>query len=117
MNTLKRTFVQIVLVLGLALILTTALASSTPQRITTATPVQHVVVIFDENISFDHYFGTYPNATNPMNEPVFTAAPNTPGVNGFTPALLNNNPNLTNPFRLDRSMAMTCDNDNHYTDE
>jgi len=24
----------------------------------TATPIKHLVVIFDENISFDHYFGT-----------------------------------------------------------
>ncbi len=24
----------------------------------TATPIQHIVVIFQENISFDHYFGT-----------------------------------------------------------
>jgi phospholipase C len=29
------------------------------------TPIQHLVVIFQENISFDHYFGTYPIATNP----------------------------------------------------
>jgi phospholipase C len=28
------------------------------------TPIRHVVVIFDENISFDHYFGTYPHAAN-----------------------------------------------------
>ena len=27
------------------------------------TPIKHVVVIFGENQSFDHYFGTYPNAT------------------------------------------------------
>ena len=26
----------------------------------TATPIKHLVVIFDENNSFDHYFGTYP---------------------------------------------------------
>ena len=26
----------------------------------TATPIKHVVVIFDENVSFDHYFATYP---------------------------------------------------------
>ena len=26
----------------------------------TTTPIEHVVVIFGENISFDHYFGTYP---------------------------------------------------------
>jgi phospholipase C len=26
----------------------------------TRTPIKHVVVIFQENSSFDHYFGTYP---------------------------------------------------------
>src|SRR5580658_9126172 len=26
----------------------------------TATPIRHLVVIFNENVSFDHYFGTYP---------------------------------------------------------
>ena len=26
----------------------------------TSTPIKHVVVIFQENVSFDHYFGTYP---------------------------------------------------------
>ena len=30
-----------------------------------ATPIQHLVVIFQENVSLDHYFGTYPYATNP----------------------------------------------------
>src|SRR3954451_20479301 len=29
-----------------------------------ATPIQHLVVIFQENVSFDHYFGTYPKAAN-----------------------------------------------------
>ena len=24
----------------------------------TTTPIRHLVVIFDENVSFDHYFGT-----------------------------------------------------------
>ena len=38
----------------------------------TATPIKHLVVIFGENISFDHYFGTYPNATNPPGEPSFS---------------------------------------------
>jgi phospholipase C len=89
-------------------------ASSTP---TTTTPIKHLIVIFDENNSFDHYFGTYPHATNPPGEPVFTPAPNTPTVNGLSGALLTNNPNSTGPFRLDRSQASTCDNDNHYTDE
>lgn len=84
---------------------------------TTVTPIKNLVVIFQENNSFDHYFGTYPNATNPSGEPAFTAKPNTPSVNGLTPGLLSNNPNSTGPFRLDRSQASTCDNDNHYTDE
>jgi len=83
----------------------------------TTTPIKHLVVIYDENISFDHYFGTYPNATNPPGEPAFTASPNTPAVNNLTRTLLNANPDSAAPFRLDRSEAVTCDNDNHYTDE
>ena len=58
------------------------------------TPIQHLVVIFQENVSFDHYFGTYPNATNPPGEPAFKALPDTPSVNGLSGALLTNNPNL-----------------------
>ena len=46
--------------------------------------IRHLVVIFQENVSFDHYFGTYPNATNPEGEPAFHAVPGTPGVNGLT---------------------------------
>jgi phospholipase C len=83
----------------------------------TATPIKHVVVIFDENNSFDHYFGTYPSAANPPGEPQFIPLPGTPSVNGLTPALLANNPNSVAPFRLDRGQEALCDNDNHYTDE
>jgi phospholipase C len=83
----------------------------------TLTPIKHLVVIFDENNSFDHYFGTYPFATNPPGEPPFFAAADTPPVNGLSGALLLQNPNTVAPFRLDRSQASTCDNDNHYTDE
>jgi phospholipase C len=88
--------------------------------------IKHVVVIFDENISFDHYFGTYPNATNPSGEPAFTPADGTPTVNGLTGSLLTANPNstnaangdgATNPFRLDRSQAATADQDHDYTPE
>src|SRR6202163_3973384 len=46
----------------------------------TATPIKHLVVLFQENISFDHYFGTYPNAANPPGEPPFTALPGTPSA-------------------------------------
>ncbi len=93
----------------------TGFASAQSQN--TTTPIQHLVVIYDENQSFDHYFGTYPHAANPQGEPVFTAAANTPEVNGLTGTLIAHNPNTSPPFRLDRTMNVTCDNDNHYTDE
>jgi phospholipase C len=84
----------------------------------TATPIKHLVVIFQENISFDHYFGTYPNATNPAGEPAFHASANTPTVNNLqNGALLTNNANLGNPQRLDRTEQVTCDQDHDYTDE
>ncbi len=83
----------------------------------TATPIQHLVVIFQENVSFDHYFATYPVATNPPGEPPFTAAPGTPTVNGLSGALLTDNPNLSNPQRLDRTQASTCDQNHGYTAE
>ncbi len=63
----------------------------------TTTPIKHLVVIFDENISFDHYFGTYPNAANPPGEPTFTASPNTPTVNNLTG--LCSTPTRTQPLR------------------
>ncbi|MCW3013385.1 MAG: Phospholipase [Solirubrobacterales bacterium] len=95
--------------------LVTAL-SAAPARATT-TPINHVVVVFDENISFDHYFGTYPTAANPAGEPAFTARAGTPAVNGLSGALLTANPNGVNPFRLGRAQAATCDNGHTYTAE
>ena len=86
----------------------------------TMTPIKHLVIIFDENNSFDHYFGTYPVALNPPGETPFHAAPETPAVNGLTRTLLSNNPNLANagnPIRLDPTQAATCDNINKYTPE
>src|SRR6516164_4501708 len=82
-----------------------------------ATPIRHVVVIFQENVSFDHYFATYPDAANPAGEPAFHAGPGTSTVNGLNGPLLTNNPNAANPFRLDRSQAVTCDQDHDYTAE
>src|SRR4030088_2495304 len=83
----------------------------------TSTPIKHLVVVFQENVSFDHYFGTYPNALNPQGQPAFHAAPGTPTVNGLNEPLLQRNPNLSNPQRLDRSQAHTCDQDHDYTHE
>jgi phospholipase C len=85
------------------------------QTTTTATPIKHLIVIFQENVSFDHYFATYPNAVNGNNEPLFHANSSTPSVNGLSAGLLTDNPNLVNPFRIPRSNASTCDNDHLYT--
>jgi phospholipase C len=91
-----------------------------------STAIKHVVVIFSENISFDHYFGTYPSAANRPGEPPFHAVAGTPAVNGLTQALLSSNPNAfnsangkgaTNPFRLARADAATADQDHAYKPE
>src|SRR6195952_1630252 len=85
----------------------------------TATPINHLVVIFQENVSFDHYFGTYPNATNTSGQH-FTAAPATPAVNGLSGALLTANPNGVHPRRYDPTNindVLTCDQNHNYSDE
>jgi phospholipase C len=106
----------------------------------TATPIKHVVIVFGENVSFDHYFGTYPTAQNNTGETAFTAAAGTPAVNGLktpldvnnnfaaiaSPTLLTANPNsitidggtaAANPFRLASSQANTSDQGHGYTAE
>jgi len=111
----------------------------------TATPIKHLVVIFQENVSFDHYFGTYPKAQNNAGETPFHALPGTPKfINTLvTPLdvnhhfkllegvdLLNKNPNssagtgatingafASNPFRLTPAEALTSDQGHNYTPE
>lgn len=96
--------------------------------INTATPIKHLVVIFQENVSFDHYFATYPKAANVEGEPAFTAAADTPtDIDTLAHAgLLETNPNKTNaangadaaaPFRLDRTQAATNSQNHGYTAE
>ena len=96
-----------------------------------ATPIQHVIVLFQENVSFDHYFGTYPNAlyngtttgNDPTGAPSFMPVNNTPTVNGLSPELLTNNPNKTttgvqrNPQRLSPAQAYTCSVNHNYGPE
>jgi len=72
----------------------------------TSTPIKHLVIIFQENVSFDHYFATYPNTTN--------LAFHTSSVNGLNTELLTHNPNLVTPFMIPRSKALTCSNDHSY---
>ncbi len=97
----------------------------------TTTPIKHVVVIFQENSSFDHYFGTYPVAGNPEGVPQFFATVDTPTVNGISAvaptagpftdvasgALFTQNLNPTAPFLIGRDNALVCDQSHAYTDE
>jgi phospholipase C len=127
---------RIGMAVGLTALLIPALANSAsakPPAEATATPIKHLVVIFQENVSFDHYFGTYPHAANTSGQP-FHPARRTPTVNGLgntsglggTGTLLTNNPNRddngnqVNPHRLDPANindVLTCDQDHNYNDE
>lgn len=105
--------IAIVLISGMLIsqnnVLSNGFASNT-------TPIKHLIIMFQENVSFDHYFATYPKALNQNNsEPVFQPKPDTPTINGLSSGLLKSNPNLVNPFRIARSNASTCDNDHTYT--
>jgi phospholipase C len=132
------------IVLGVVTLLVAATATSSAasraQRTAApATPIRHLVVILQENVSFDHYFGTYPEAANTDGQR-FVAAPGTPAVDGLTAAespsipaglrhpddLTASNPNSSLPQRLDSSVMgpagngngeLTCDQDHNDSDE
>ncbi|MBM4792051.1 alkaline phosphatase family protein [Streptomyces sioyaensis] len=93
-------------------------AAGAPDSSRTATPIKHVVVLFDENISFDHYFATYPKAAN-TDGTKFTASPRTPRDidNLRTAGLLKHNPNQYAPKRLTPAQAVTCDQTHDYGPE
>jgi phospholipase C len=106
-------------------------SNTTPPVVVTPTTasaaIKHVVVIFGENISYDHYFGTYPNALNLPGETPFTPVANTPTSNNYVsdPGLLTANPNLngqnlagaSNPFRLSPRQAWTNSQSHSYGPE
>jgi len=93
-------------------------AESQASTVATKSPIKHVVVIFQENVSFDHYFATYPKAANLTGEPRFrNSGLATPSVNGLNDVMHAFNPNSVAPFRLSRAQNYTCDQDHDYTPE
>jgi phospholipase C len=76
--------------------------------------IKYLVVIVQENVSFDHYFATYPHAANRSGESVFEARLGTPSINGLNSGLIANNRNSTKPFRLDRSQLFLCNPTPYY---
>jgi phospholipase C len=111
---------------------TQAATTPTPVAVAPSTAIQHVVVIFGENISFDHYFGTYPQAAN-TGGTTFTATTGTPtNISNYitNPTLLTANPNENSanlvsasnsipadPFRLAPNQAGTGDQNHNYGPE
>jgi phospholipase C len=61
--------VAAVLAAGLASDFPAAAGAGNHDKQSTATPIEHLVAIFQENVSFDHYFATYPKAANPAANP------------------------------------------------
>ncbi|HEV2547081.1 MAG TPA: alkaline phosphatase family protein [Stellaceae bacterium] len=110
----------------------------------TKTPIKHIVIIFQENASFDHYFATYPDAKN-TDGTQFFAKEDTPTVNGLTdgndkfpervhvglhdfnpnnpapggssPVLVPDPNGNANPFRMTPAQIVTCSNNHDYKGE
>jgi phospholipase C len=115
-----------------AVLATTTQSARSSAPLTQGSPIKHLVIIFQENVSFDHYFGTYPNAANTDGQTIKVPGGNkvnglydNPGLNGKG-SLLTNNPNTdshgnqVNPRRLDPANlndVLTCDQDHSYNDE
>ena len=123
MNKERLTIIGLTVIIIPIILLSNALVSEgeyvTNHTTSNATPIKHLVVIFQENVAFDHYFSTYPYTANTSVEHPFLYSPNTLSINGLTaPGLLTSNTNLANPFRLDRSQSSiiaSCDPDHEYT--
>ena len=75
----------------------------------TQSPIKHTIVIYQENRSFDSYFGTYPNASG------FKSLPGTPSVNGIPMDSFNldENGNKVTPW-LAPNNDQTLDVNHHY---
>ncbi len=95
------------------------ITSTATATTTTTTPIKHIIVIFQENNSFDHYFGTYPHATNPTGESQFIPAKTTSHVNNleWPNDLLKNNPNKYLPQRIGPHQGKICSPLHEYTVE
>src|ERR1017187_5298877 len=68
-----------ILVACLSLLVVAAVITGAPPS-RTATPIQHVIIIVQENHSFDNYFGTYPTANGTMVTPVTSRLPSVNGI-------------------------------------
>ncbi|MGH8859702.1 MAG: alkaline phosphatase family protein [Jatrophihabitantaceae bacterium] len=122
----RRTRAGILTVAGIAAattatLIATCIASSAhppePQKDrsnATASPIKHLVVLFDENVSYDHFFGTYPRAANTDGTRFYAASSTSRNNNLITSGALTSNPTEYYPKRLTPDQALTCDQDHGY---
>jgi len=72
----------------------------------THSPIKHTIILYQENISFDHYFGTYGNGSNGI--PAGSTLSYTNGISTWGPY---------SPTQLSGlTQSRTCDVDHSYTD-
>lgn len=78
----------------------------------TNSPIKHLVVIYQENRSYDNYFGTYPSA------PGFNALPGTPKAEGIPDGSYNldEKGNKVAPFLFTKEELQTPDVDHGFDD-
>jgi len=82
----------------LVLLVLLSLSSQTSLAWSQSNPIEHIVILYQENRTFDHFFGTYPGANGlPLN----VALPKTPGSNG-----------TITPFHLSRTSTPDLDHSN-----
>src|SRR6266568_7365412 len=101
---MRRTHLLLAIALGSAVGLTSpALAQGDDGE--GDTPIQHTIIVYQENISFDHYFGTFGHGSNgiPAGVQLYHTTPDGTQLGPFT------------SFRLDgTAQATTCDVDHDY---
>lgn len=85
---------------------TASAESSTGVNQGTHSPIKHTIILYQENISFDHYFGTYGHGVNGI--PAGVKLSHTSAAGTFGPY----SPNLLSGA----TQAFTCDVDHGYTD-
>jgi len=103
---MRRTHLLLAIALGSAVGLTSpALAQGDDGE--GDTPIQHTIIVYQENISFDHYFGTFGHGSAgiPAGVQLFHTTPSGTQLGPYA------------PFRLDgTSQSATCDVDHEYWD-
>ena len=104
--------------LGATLLLPGVRAASAPVPSAPRSPIKHLVVIFQENHSFDVYFAHLSGGRqSARTSRVSTRGRARRRSTGSRRPLIERNPNSSKPFRIDRTQSYTCDQDHEYTAE